>query len=294
MENGMKAGTARSGRLCRTDEGYPAKLAAFAPETEAVYFAGDLSLLETPSVAVVGSRRCTQYGRTVARSIGKRMAENGVTVVSGLARGIDTAGHLGALEAGGKTIAVLGGGTDVYYPPENRRIQQQIAAEGLLLSEHPPAYQPRPYDFPRRNRLIAAVSESLVVAEAGNRSGALITAECAAEMGKNVYAVPGNITSLYSFGANKLIRESVTPLILIDDLLLDLGIAPDCGPAAASGLGRDEKRIFDLIAGGGEMTADEIHHKTNMKLSEINGIISVLEMKGLIFSSMGKVFVAKF
>lgn len=289
MESSIK-----SGRLSREDASYPAKLAMFMPEAEAVYFAGDLSLLETVSVAVVGSRRCTPYGRSVAKAIGKRMAENGITVVSGLARGIDTAGHLGALAAGGKTIAVLGGGTDVYYPPENRRLQQQIAEEGLLLSEHPPAYSPRPYDFPRRNRLIAAVSESVVVAEAGNRSGALITAECAAEMGKNLYAVPGNITSLYSFGANKLIRENVTPLILIDDLLFDLGVAPRIGQAAASGLGRDEKRVFDLICGGGEMTVDEIHHKTNMKPSEINGIISVLEMKGLIFSSMGKIFVAKF
>lgn len=289
MESSIK-----SGRLSREDASYPAKLAMFMPEAEAVYFAGDLSLLETVSVAVVGSRRCTPYGRSVAKAIGKRMAENGITVVSGLARGIDTAGHLGALAAGGKTIAVLGGGTGVYYPPENRRLQQQIAEEGLLLSEHPPAYSPRPYDFPRRNRLIAAVSESVVVAEAGNRSGALITAECAAEMGKNLYAVPGNITSLYSFGANKLIRENVTPLILIDDLLFDLGVAPHIGQAAASGLGRDEKRVFDLICGGGEMTVDEIHHKTNMKPSEINGIISVLEMKGLIFSSMGKIFVAKF
>lgn len=289
MESSIK-----SGRLSREDASYPAKLAMFMPEAEAVYFAGDLSLLETVSVAVVGSRRCTPYGRSVAKAIGKRMAENGITVVSGLARGIDTAGHLGALAAGGKTIAVLGGGTDVYYPPENRRLQQQIAEEGLLLSEHPQAYSPRPYDFPRRNRLIAAVSESVVVAEAGNRSGALITAECAAEMGKNLYAVPGNITSLYSFGANKLIRENVTPLILIDDLLFDLGVAPRIGQAAAAGLGRDEKRVFDLICGGGEMTVDEIHHKTNMKPSEINGIISVLEMKGLIFSSMGKIFVAKF
>ena len=217
-----------------------------------------------------------------------------MTVVSGLARGIDTAGHLGALEAGGKAIAVLGGGTDYYYPTENRGLQQRIAREGLLLSEHPPAYCPRPYDFPKRNRIIAAAAESLVVVEAGNRSGALITAECAEEMGKNVYAVPGNITSIYSFGANKLIRENVTPLILIDDLLIDMGIVPDAAEAAAAGLGGDEKRVFDVVSAGGEVTVDEIHHKTNMKPSEINGIISILEMKGLIFSSMGKIFVAKF
>lgn len=282
------------GRITREDSGFPQVLKEFMPEAEEIYFDGDLSLLETRSVAVVGSRRCTAYGRTVAKSIGRRMAENQVTVVSGLARGIDTAGHLGALEAGGKVIAVLGGGTDYYYPPENRGLQQRIARDGLLLSEHPPAYCPRPYDFPKRNRIIAAAAESLVVVEAGNRSGALITAECAEEMGKNVYAVPGNITSIYSFGANKLIRENVTPLILIDDLLIDMGIVPDAAEAAAAGLGGDEKRVFDVVSAGGEVTVDEIHHKTNMKPSEINGIISILEMKGLIFSSMGKIFVAKF
>lgn len=282
------------GRITREDSGFPQVLKEFMPEAEEIYFDGDLSLLETRSVAVVGSRRCTAYGRTVAKAIGRRMAENQVTVVSGLARGIDTAGHLGALEAGGRVIAVLGGGTDYYYPPENRGLQQRIAREGLLLSEHPPAYCPRPYDFPKRNRIIAAAAESLVVVEAGNRSGALITAECAEEMGKNVYAVPGNITSIYSFGANKLIRENVTPLILIDDLLIDMGIVPDAAAAAAAGLGGDEKRVFDVVSAGGEVTVDEIHHKTNMKPSEINGIISILEMKGLIFSSMGKIFVAKF
>ena len=282
------------GRIKKGDRDYPKALADFMPDAEEIWVDGDLSLLDRRAVAVVGSRRCTAYGRTVARNIGKRMAEHGVVVVSGLARGIDTAGHLGALEGGGKTIAVLGGGTDCYYPPENRRLQERIAREGLLISEHPPKYTARPYDFPKRNRVIAALSESLTVVEAGNRSGALITAECAEEMGKRVYAVPGNITSIYSLGANKLIRETVTPLILIDDLLIDMGILPDSAGLLTQGLGQDEKRVFDVICSGGEVTVDEIHHKTNMKPSEINGIISILEMKGLIFSSMGKVFVAKF
>lgn len=282
------------GRIRKEDRDYPRALADFMPDAEEIWVDGDLSLLDRRAVAVVGSRRCTAYGRTVAKNIGKRMAEHGIVVVSGLARGIDTAGHLGALEGGGKTIAVLGGGTDCYYPPENRRLQERIAREGLLISEHPPKYTARPYDFPKRNRVIAALSESLTVVEAGNRSGALITAECAEEMGKRVYAVPGNITSIYSLGANKLIRENVTPLILIDDLLIDMGILPDSAGLLTQGLGQDEKRVFDVICSGGEVTVDEIHHKTNMKPSEINGIISILEMKGLIFSSMGKVFVAKF
>ena len=282
------------GKLMMADDNFPQILRDFVPDVGVLYFEGDLTLLQNRCIAIVGSRKCTQYGKTVAKTIGKRAAENGVTVVSGLARGIDTAGHLGALEAGGKTIAVLGGGTEHYYPPENRKLQQQIAREGLLLSEHEPEYIAKAYDFPKRNRLISALSESVVVVEAPNRSGALITAECAEEQGKNVYAVPGNITSYYSFGTNKLIRENATPLILIDDIFLDLNFSPYIKEDNLLELGDDERRVFDVVKNCGEVTIDEIYHKTNIKPSEINGIITILEMKGIIFSSLGKILVAKF
>ena len=282
------------GKLMMADDNFPQILRDFVPDVGVLYFEGDLTLLQNRCIAIVGSRKCTQYGKTVAKTIGKRAAENGVTGVSGLARGIDTAGHLGALEAGGKTIAVLGGGTEHYYPPENRKLQQQIAREGLLLSEHEPEYIAKAYDFPKRNRLISALSESVVVVEAPNRSGALITAECAEEQGKNVYAVPGNITSYYSFGTNKLIRENATPLILIDDIFLDLNISPYIKEDNLLELGEDERRVFEVVKNCGEVTIDEIYHKTNIKPSEINGIITILEMKGIIFSSLGKILVAKF
>ena len=282
------------GKLMMADDNFPQILRDFVPDVGVLYFEGDLTLLQNRCIAIVGSRKCTQYGKTVAKTIGKRAAENGVTVVSGLARGIDTAGHLGALEAGGKTIAVLGGGTEHYYPPENRKLQQQIAREGLLLSEHEPEYIAKAYDFPKRNRLISALSESVVVVEAPNRSGALITAECAEEQVKNVYAVPGNITSYYSFGTNKLIRENATPLILIDDIFLDLNISPYIKEDNLLELGEDERRVFEVVKNCGEVTIDEIYHKTNIKPSEINGIITILEMKGIIFSSLGKILVAKF
>lgn len=282
------------GKLMMTDDNFPQILRDFVPDVGVLYFEGDFTLLQNRCIAIVGSRKCTQYGRTVAKTIGKRAAENGVTVVSGLARGIDTAGHLGALEAGGKTIAVLGGATDHYYPPENRQLQQRIAREGLLLSQHEPGYVAKAYDFPKRNRLISALSESVVVVEAPNRSGALITAECAEEQGKNVYAVPGNITSYYSFGTNKLIRENATPLILIDDIFLDLNISPYIKEGNLLELGEDERKVFEVVKNCGEVTIDEIYHKTNIKPSEINGIITILEMKGIIFSSLGKILVAKF
>lgn len=281
------------GKIQQGEEGFPAVLAERAPDVKTLYFEGDPALLGSLSIAVVGSRKCTRYGKTVAQIIGKKLGENGVTLVSGLARGIDSAGHLGALAAGGKTIAVLGGGPDHVYPAQNREIYEEIAEKGLILSEHPPGYRARPYDFPLRNRIISALSESIVVVEAADNSGALITAEYAMEQGKRVYAVPGNITSYYSMGTNKLLRDRAEPLVFIDDLLLDLGKTPDVSGAMAE-LGEAEKRIFSVISSGGEMTIDEIHHKTNMKLSEINGIITILEMKGVIFSSLGKFFVAKF
>lgn len=282
------------GKLTKNDALFPEKLREFAPDIKEIYVDGNIELFQTPSIAVVGSRKCTSYGTVVAKSIGRRLGESGVTLVSGLARGIDSAGHSGVMEVGGNTIAVLAGGTEHYYPPENRKVQQQIAAEGLLVSEHPPEYVARAFDFPIRNRIISALSESTVVVEAGNRSGALITAECAEEQGKKVYAVPGNITSFYSFGTNKLIRDGAVPLIFIDDLLTDLGISPNIKDEVYETMGEDEKRVFEVIKNAGEATIDEIYHKTNIKPSEINGIITILEMKGIVFSTLGKILVAKF
>lgn len=283
-----------SGKITSTDSFFPAELKEHEPVMKTLYYAGNLQLLEERAVAVVGSRNCTQYGKTVAKSIGVKCAENGVVLISGLAKGIDTQAHKGALEAGGSTIAVVGGGTEYYYPAENRKLQQEIAEKGLILSLHEPSYQPRPYDFPVRNRIISALSEHVVVVEAGNQSGALITAVDAAEKGRGVYAVPGNITSHFSFGTNQLIRDGATPLILIDDLFIDMGMKPYIKESIEETLGEDEKKVFTVIKNSGEVTIDQIYHKTNMKLSEISGIITILEMKGLIFSSLGKVFVAKF
>ena len=154
------------GKITRQDSAFPERLLEEETGIKELYYEGDLSLLKSRTAAVVGSRQCTTYGAVVAKTIGEKCAERGVTLVSGLAKGIDTAGHRGVLAAGGRTIAVLGGGTDYYYPAENRKLQQQIAEEGLLLSLHPPEYQPRAYDFPIRNRVISSLSECVVVVEA--------------------------------------------------------------------------------------------------------------------------------
>ncbi|MGF6376277.1 DNA processing protein [Clostridiales Family XIII bacterium PM5-7] len=283
-----------NGRLERDELGYPNSLKEFVRDLDCIYFRGNLQLLQSRCVAVVGCRDCTTYGKVVAKAIGKKLAENGVTVVSGLAAGIDTASHEGALAAGGNTIAVLGSGTDVYYPPRNKNLQESIGEKGLLVSEYPPETAAKSFHFPQRNRIISGLAESIIVVEAGNRSGALITAECAVEQGKEVYAVPGNITSFQSFGTNKLIRENVKPLILLDDILVDMGIEPYIMEDTFDRLGEEEKKVLNVIQNCGETTIDAIYHKTNIKPSVINGIITVLEMKGIVFSSMGKIFVAKF
>ena len=282
------------GRVCRGEKDFPEKVYQFSPDVKELYYKGNLLLAKESCIAVVGSRKCTTYGITVAKEIGKRAAQNHVVLVSGLAKGIDTAGHQSVLDAGGKTIAVLGGGTDRYYPAENRQLQKKIGAAHLLLSEHPADYLPRAFDFPKRNRIISALSESVVVIEAPNRSGALITAEAAEEQGKQVYAVPGNITSHYSFGTNKLIREGAMPLILLDDLFIDLGIRPEVSDGKLKQLGADELAVYQVILESGEVRAEEIAFAAEMHLGKVHGILTVLEMKGLIFSAMGKFFVANY
>ncbi len=282
------------GRVCRGEKDFPEKVYQFSPDVKELYYKGNLLLARQPCIAVVGSRKCTTYGVTVAKEIGKRAAQNHVVLVSGLAKGIDTAGHRSVLEHGGNTIAVLGGGTDRYYPAENRQLQQQIGAKGLLLSEHPSHYLPRAFDFPKRNRIISALSESVVVVEAPNRSGALITAEAAEEQGKQVYAVPGNITSHYSFGTNKLIHEGAMPLILLDDLFTDLGIRPAVTEERMKQLGTEELTIYRIILEKGEVTAGEVAFETEFSMGKVHGILTILEMKGFVFSAMGKFFVANY
>ncbi len=283
------------------DEKYPRKFDFFVKDRKPIYYKGNLDLCEMTSVGIVGSRRCTRYGMAVAKEIAKRAARNNVVVISGLARGIDSVAHRAVLEMGGKTIGVLGSGIDVVFPSSNADLYETIGREGLLISEYPPGYPAMKGNFPVRNRLISALSDALVVVEAATRSGSLITAECAIEQGKEVFAVPGNITNAYSMGTNKLIRDGARPLVIIDDLFASLGrkrMPEDTLPM----LGTDERRVFNLISGSGEVPLTEIYQKLaiptknadGLRISEINGIITILEIKGLVYCEMGKVMVANF
>lgn len=276
------------------DAKYPAKLQDHLQDPKKIYYRGELDLACKPSIAIVGSRKCTPYGITVARVLSTKAAEYGAVIVSGLARGIDSAAHRGALSAGGKTAAVLANGCDMCYPSENRGLQSRIACDGLLISEYPDGVPARRFAFPVRNRIVAALADAVVIVEAGIRSGSLITAEAAAEQGKSVFAVPGNITSSASAGTNRLIREGAIPLVFFDDLFGAAGLRMGSADAARDRLGATERRVFDVLSEWGSMSMDEICHKADIKPSEIGGIITILEMKGMVQCEMGKVIIANF
>ena len=282
------------GQVSIDSAAYPPLLRFIKDPPPILYYTGDLSLCEKLCLAVVGTRNGTPYGRWAAYNIARKAAEHGVVIVSGMAAGADAAAHKGALDCAGKTIAVLGSGPDVCYPKSNRDLWERIACSGLLLSEYPPGTQPIAYHFPQRNRIISGLSRVVVVAEAGLSSGSLITAERAAEQGREVLAVPGNINCIYSIGTNKLIQDGATPLVVIDDIVEVLGIeTAGAGAPDLSGLGEDEKEIICLVGGQGEVNADYLCRQTKKPASQIAGILTILEMKGWIRTSMGKIYIAK-
>lgn len=279
--------------ILKEDPRYPSMLRPIPDPPPLLYGIGDLSLLQQRGLAVVGSRKCSEYGKRVAMQIGKTAAQNGIVLISGMAKGIDRFAHLGALRAGGKTIAVLGSGVDICYPSENRQLYEEIAQKGLLLSQFPPGMQPRPYTFPQRNRIIAGLAEATVVAEAGTNSGALITAEHAAALGREIYAVPGNITSACSLGCNKLLTDGATPVAVIDDIFLSMGITPALAAEETEKLGTDEQEVYRLVKEQGETSIDFLCEVLRKDPVSITGILGVLEIKGLVAYHFGKIFIAK-
>ncbi|MBS4022441.1 MAG: DNA-processing protein DprA [Dethiobacter sp.] len=203
---------------------YPQLLQQIYDPPTVLFYRGDLGILEMPCIAVVGARKATEYGKTVAFRLSADLARSGIAVVSGMARGIDTSAHQGALQSGGKTAAILGCGLDICYPPENLRLRERIAGSGVIVSEFPPGTQPKPAHFPLRNRIISGLSLATVVVEAGEKSGALITADCALEHGREVFAVPGSVNSPNSRGCHRLLKEGAALAENAGDILLELGL----------------------------------------------------------------------
>ena len=273
-------------------ERYPKLLMEIPDPPPFLYLAGELKGSE-PAVAIVGSRRATQYGLCTATRLARDLAACGVTVVSGMARGIDTAAHWGAVKAGGRSIAVLGCGIDVVYPPENAALCQAVAQSGALISEFPLGSAPLAENFPRRNRIISALSRGVVVVEAGEHSGSLITARFALEQGREVFAVPGNVNSMGSRGGNGLIKEGAKLVERVEDILEELSLAapaPGGIPAPpAFSLTPQEAELYVLLCRG-PLQIDDIIVASELSAGAVLATLLGLELKGAIVQLPGKHF----
>ena len=273
---------------------YPARLRDIPDPPAQLYCTGNTDLLSERSIGVVGARKNTVYGKNVAIMIGRRLAESGLTVTSGLALGIDGYSHEGALEAGGKVIGVLGSGIDHMTPQRNRGLMMRgLDNGGLVVSEYPPEAEGFRSSFPARNRIISGLSEALVVVEAGLNSGSLITAKCASEQGRTVYAVPGNINSQTSIGCNLLIRDGAVPLIIIDDMIRDIGALPKKTDSLNSDLDSDERMVFDVVRRLSGATMEEIISGTGFSPGLANSLVTVMEIKGVVESYAGRIYLSR-
>lgn len=272
---------------------YPALLKEIRDYPRELYYIGDPELLAGSCVSIVGSRKTNQYGRSTAYAFGKTLGQRGATVVSGMALGIDTSAHEGALQEQGNTAAVLACGLDLCYPTQNRELKQKIGQRGILLSEYPPGTAAQRYHFPRRNRIISGLSPLTVVVQAGNRSGALITAELAADQGREVGVVPGNIDSEYNLGSNKLLREGALALTGVQDLLEAAGLSGLPETERKRLLSEEEQQVYSLLCSHGELSLDQLAISLDRPVNEVSSLAIVMEMKGLVFSAMGKIFIAK-
>lgn len=210
--------------VCREQEEYPAQLSELPDAPYGMFYRGSLPETGEFRVAVAGARMCSEYGRTIAREIARELAAQDVAVVSGMARGIDAAGHRGALDSGGRTYAVFGCGVDICYPNYHRQLYDEIAQHGGLLSEYLPGTKPLPAYFPQRNRLISVLSDVVLIIEAKAKSGSLITADAALEQGRDVYALPGRITDGLSYGCNRLIAQGAGAIVSVEDILAELSM----------------------------------------------------------------------
>jgi DNA processing protein len=260
----------------------PGLLAAIHDPPRVLYLRGEgePSLLDAPTVAVVGARACSSYGRSVARALARELAGAGVVVISGMARGIDGEAHRGALDTGGTTVAVLGCGVDRDYPAAHAELARRICERGLVVSEYEPGIEPAPWRFPARNRIIAGLSRATVVVEARERSGALITADFALEEGREVLAVPGEITSALSAGTNALLRLGATPVTCAGDVLESLGVEP-AATADPAPLGSDAASLLERLRDCA-LTADELLRTSAIAPAAASAALIELELAGAV------------
>lgn len=278
--------------ICWEDREYPRRLGEIDAPPPLLYARGEVRPEDDLAVAVVGTRRPSAYGQQVTRDVVAALASGGVTVVSGLARGIDGIAHQTALQCGGRTIAVLGSGMDCIYPPEHRQLAQSVCESGALLTEYPLGRTPEPGNFPARNRVISGMSLAVVIAEAGATSGALITADFAAEQGREVFAAPGGIYSRTSGGTNQLIANGARPLLSPADVLEALNLemtvrqaSSEAGPASDG-----ERRVLQALSGE-PVHVDQISRSCDLPANVVASCLTLLELRGRVRSVGGMRYV---
>ena len=287
----MESILSRKISICiRTEPEYPRLLKEIDNPPPVLYYVGKLPPQGMKLMAIVGTRKMTSYGHNVASELGAFLAQNGIGVVSGLARGIDGAAHTAVVGSFGKTYAILGCGVDHIYPPEHRNLAKEIIREGAVISEYAPGTRPDKVNFPQRNRIISGMSSGVIIVEAGEKSGSLITARFAAEQGREVFVVPGNINAVQSRGANRLIRDGARPFYEKNELLefLQTWQADEPQkmnkPLQEAFSTPEEKIILELITDE-PLHVDEIVRKTGFPLSKISSSIVLLELKGMVIET---------
>ena len=281
--------------ITREQEAYPEFLRNIDDQPILLYVKGNASLLQSACIGVVGARAASVYGQRIAADLAKRLCQRGLTVVSGLALGIDTAAHKGALQASGATLAVLGCGLDVVYPRQNRSLYEEIACRGALVSEYRLGALPEAFRFPARNRIISGLSLGVVVVEAARKSGSLITADYALEQGREVFAVPGRIDSCKSEGTHRLLQAGAKLVHTVDDILEEFSFpvgvhnasSPSCQPDGENAaLTEEEKGLFAYLDVYPQ-TIDEITRQSRMTVQKVSELLLMLELKGLVESLPG-------
>ena len=280
--------------LCWDDATYPRLLREIADPPPVIYVKGYVAPADNWAVALVGTRRCTVYGREVAETLATELARNNITVVSGLARGIDAFAHAAALKAGGRTLAVLGSGVDVIYPPEHRKLAEQIAGQGGLVSDYPLGTPPDAMNFPPRNRIISGLSLGVVVIEADERSGALITTEFAAEQNRDVFAVPGNIFNRASRGPNKLIQTGAKLVLDVDNILEELNlsmVAERLEITQAVPENDTERQLLQSLSRE-PTTTDELIRTLQLPANVVTATLALMELKGLVKQAGGTSYIS--
>lgn len=275
------------------DDAYPERLKEIYNPPFALYYRGNLPPTGA-SAAIVGARRCSEYGHYMAKKLGEALGKNGIFVISGMAEGIDAAGHSGALEGGGATYGVLGCGPDICYPKQNERLYQKLLAAGGVLSELPPGTRPKPYFFPMRNRIISGLADTVIVVEAKKKSGSLITADYALEQGKEIYALPGRATDALSYGCNDLIRQGAGIILSVEEFLEELPIVriqrQKIDKKQKLCLAKEESLVYSCLSVEAK-SMEQIVEETSLEISAAAGALLRLQAMGIVKESFRNFYI---